>query len=254
MKTIKIALVQMKCEKADIDANLGSIKKYTKECKNHGADIVCFPEMSITGYIDPVQNPEKLLNIESNAVKYILSLSKRYEILITAGFIEKSHDIKPYITQIAAYDGMIKTIYRKITIADDETQWFIAGGRIATFTYNDIKMGLSICADINNEKLFSYLAASGAKIVFESAAPGLYGEQKTRNWQSGFDWWKNECHTKLGKYAKDNEIYIAVSTQAGRTVDEDFPGGGYVFSKDGECIAESKDWHEGILYDTLCFE
>ena len=40
---------------------------------------------------------------------------------------------------------------------------------------------------------------------------------------------------------------MAVATQAGRTADEDFPGGGYVFGPSGACIAESGDWSEGML-------
>ena len=43
--------------------------------------------------------------------------------------------------------------------------------------------------------------------------------------------------TKLGRYARDDGVHIAVATQAGRTVDEDFPGGGYLFAPDGACIA-----------------
>jgi hypothetical protein len=50
-----------------------------------------------------------------------------------------------------------------------------------------------ICADIGNEQIFAECARQGAQIVFELAAPGLYGEQATRNWQSGFAWWEGEC-------------------------------------------------------------
>ena len=61
-------------------------------------------------------------------------------------------------------------------------------------------------------------------------------------------WWRDECRSKLGGYARDNRVYIAVATQAGRTVDEDFPGGGYVFGPDGSCLSATPDWLEGVLY------
>jgi hypothetical protein len=64
-------------------------------------------------------------------------------------------------------------------------------------------------------------------VVFEVAAPGLYGEQATRDWRSGYEWWRGECHEYLSAYARDYGLWIAVATQAGRTVDEDFPGGEY---------------------------
>jgi hypothetical protein len=88
----------------------------------------------------------------------------------------------------------------------------------------------------------------GARIVFELAAPGLYGEQATRNWQSGYDWWDGECQELFSKYAREHGIWIAVATQAGRTVDEDFPVGGYLFEPDGERVFATADWSEGVEY------
>jgi predicted amidohydrolase len=46
-------------------------------------------------------------------------------------------------------------------------------------------------------------------------------------------------------------VHIAVATQAGRTVDEDFPGGGYVFDPGGTTVAETGDWQEGLLVADL---
>jgi len=84
-----------------------------------------------------------------------------------------------------------------------------------------------------------------------SRRPGLEGDQATRNWRSGHDWWRGECQSKLGAYAREHGVHIGVATQAGRTVDEDFPGGGYVFDPHGLPIAEMADWHEGLLVAAL---
>ena len=46
-------------------------------------------------------------------------------------------------------------------------------------------------------------------------------------------------------------IWIAVATQAGRTVDEDFPGGGYVFAPDGRQVYTTPDWFPGVAYLSL---
>lgn len=241
----------MKSEKGRILDNLKTIEEYIKQSKARNTEIICFPEMSITGYIDPTKYSEAVLNINSSAIKRIVELSKSYRIAIIAGFVEKNPDDKPFITQIAAYNGDLLSVYRKNTIAEDEKEWFSSGAKLASFAYSGINIGLSICADIGNEAIFNEYAQEGIDIVFESAAPGLYGEQATRNWQSGYNWWKNECNDKLGKYARENQIYIVVSTQAGRTIDEDFPGGGYVFSPEGKCIYETTNWSEGILYATI---
>ncbi|HEU5367474.1 MAG TPA: nitrilase-related carbon-nitrogen hydrolase, partial [Ktedonobacterales bacterium] len=128
------------------------------------------------------------------------------------------------------------------------------GPTVATFAHPKATCGFAICADIEDPAIFAENARQGAHIIFEAAAPGLYGAQATRNWQSGFDWWRGECHTKLGQYARDHHVSIAVATQAGRTIDEDFPGGGYVFGPDSACLYETSDWSEGILYAELELE
>lgn len=254
MKNIKIALVQMRSEKGQLNDNLDQIEAYIKRCKDKNAEIVCFPEMSITGYIDPIKFPQGVLSLNSAPVKRFIELSGLYGILAIAGIAEENPDGKPYITQLAALNGELLCSYRKINVADNEAELFTQGEDIGAFDFKGIKFGLAVCADINKEDVFKAYAASGAELVFECAAPGLYGEQATRDWYSGFNWWRSECFTKLGRYAKDNSIYIAVSTQAGRTIDEDFPGGGYTFSPEGNCICETLDWSESVLYTPLAIE
>ena len=90
-------------------------------------------------------------------------------------------------------------------------------------------------------------AQNGAKVVLLASAPGLYGSQDARDWETGHTWWRDKCRTQLGEYARKYGLHIAVATQAGRTVDEDFPGGGYLFDDQGRMVAESEDWAEGML-------
>lgn len=52
----------------------------------------------------------------------------------------------------------------------------------------------------------------------------------------------------LGRYAQKYKLWIAVATQAGRTIDEDFPGGGYVFSPDGKRVFNTLNWSPQAVY------
>jgi hypothetical protein len=58
----------------------------------------------------------------------------------------------------------------------------------------------------------------------------------------------------LGNLCKKHGSWIAVATQAGRTVDEDFPGGGYVFTSDGQRVYATPDWLPCAVYLGLDFE
>jgi predicted amidohydrolase len=138
--------------------------------------------------------------------------------------------------------------YRKTTIKDEEAEWFSEGKGVPVFQHAGLTFGIAICADIGNEAVFAACGQQGAQIVFELAAPGLYGEQETRNWQSGYEWWEGECQKYLSRYAQTFGFWIGVATQAGRTVDEDFPGGGYVFAPSGERVYATTDGSPGAVY------
>lgn len=247
MKKIKPGLVQMYCPKGDIQANLTSTQKYIEEAASKNVDFICFPEMSITGYINPKNYPDALLSLESPEVAQFIKMTENNNVTAIAGIAEKNPNGKPFITQIIAYKGELFGYYRKTNIAQDEES-FQAGSKISVFGHPLLKFGVSVCADIDKKEIFEEYSHQGAQIVFEAAAPGLHGSQETRNWQRGFNWWKNECLTKLAVYAHAYKIYIATATQSGRTVDEDFPGGGYVFDPQGETLCSSPDWKDGVLY------
>lgn len=248
MNTINIGLVQMRCEKGALDDNLAAIQSYLQEAASRNVDLLCFPEMSITGYANPQTNPRAILHLDGPEIARFLAMTQHIPVTAIAGLIEANPAGKPFITQIVAHGGKLLSVYRKKTIAEDEKDWFAPGTTVQVVEHPATTFGIAICADIDTPEIFAEQARQGASIIFEAAAPGLYGSQQTRNWRSGYEWWQGECHQKLGQYARENGIFIAVATQAGRTSDEDFPGGGYVFGPDGACLLSTEDWSEGVLY------
>ena len=247
MGELTLGLVQMRCQKGAIEYNIISMYKYLEECRNKGVDIVCFPEMNISGCINPLKYSNALLSMFHPSIQRIADMSFLYQTIIIAGFAEKNYGGKPYITQFVAKDGKIEGCYRKRTLRGDQSKWFSLGTKPFMFKYSGYNFGLAISQDIYDERIFKEYADQGASLVFESAAPGLSGGQGVRDWEPGFSCWKDECKSKLGKYAAEDGIFIAAATQAGRTCDEDFPGGGYVFAPDGRCIYETEEREEGML-------
>jgi predicted amidohydrolase len=251
---VRIGLIQMLCDKGAKQKNLESIAYYLKEATRRNVDIIGFPEMSLTGYADPTKYPEAVLNLDSPEVHHLLNLTEQYSITALVGLIEANPLGKPFITHIVVRRGVLQGYYHKITIKDEETDWFSAGQSVPVFELNGMRFGIAICADIDNEAVFAEYGRQGAKMIFELAAPGLYGEQATRNWEAGYAWWEGKCQKYLSRYAQKYGLWVGVATQAGRTVDEDFPGGGYVFSPTGERIYATADYLPGALYLELDVE
>lgn len=251
MPDLRIGLVQMRCEKGAVAANLGAIASHLRDGAAQGAEIMCFPEGSITGYVVPTRYPEAVVRLDGPEVAQFVALTRTAPVTAIAGIIESNPDGKPFITQVVARDGCLLGFYRKRTIPYDESAVYAPGSTCAVFSHGEVQFGLAICADIDDAAVFADAARQGARLIFEAAAPGLYGSQEARDWRAGFEWWRGECCSKLATYARDNQISIAVATQTGRTADEDFPGGGYVFGPDGSCRHATPDWSEGVLYATI---
>ena len=167
---------------------------------------------------------------------------------VLAGFIEANPDGKPFITQVVIRNGRIIGFYRKMNIVDEDIDWFTPGDSASVFTHNNISFGIAICSDISKEDIFAGYARQEAKMVFECAAPGQLGEQATRDWQSGYEWWEGQCRKYLESYAQKYNLWITVATQTGRTVNEDFPGGSYVFAPNGHRVFATKDWNPCAVY------
>ncbi len=252
--SLRIALVQMRCEKGATAANLVATRAYLAEAVTQGAEIVCFPEASLTGYVDPTRYPRALVSVESPEIAEFVAMTGAAGmtgVTALAGIVEANPVGLPLLTQLVAANGKLLGVYRKRTIPDEEAHLFAPAGLPAVFSHAEITFGVAICADIDNPAVFADCAGLGARLVLECAAPGLYGAQETRDWEAGYAWWRGECEEKLGRSAREHGIFIAVATQAGRTGDEDFPGGGYVFGPDGTLLAVTPDWREGVLYVEL---
>lgn len=245
----RVGLIQMMCEKGALDRNRRTMAAVLEQAARFDVDVVGFPEMNLTGYADAARFPQSVVELAGPEVERTVALTAAYPFAVLFGIEEHNPAGKPFITQILARRGQILGHYRKITIEEEEVNWFTPGnGDVLVFDAGGARLGVSICADLHNESVFAACREQGAEIVLELAAPGLYGEQSQRNWQSGYAWWEGDCRRYLGAQAQSQGLWIAVATQAGRTIDEDFPGGAFVFAPSGERLFTTSDGSPGAVY------
>ncbi|TFG67538.1 MAG: carbon-nitrogen hydrolase family protein [Anaerolineales bacterium] len=249
---MKIALIQMVCEKGALQENLEVTAHYITEAAALGIDIVAFPEASLSGYANPQLYPDAVIGLDSPEVPEFLAMTRGNAMTVLAGILEKNPDGKPFITQMVARDGSLVGWQRKMTLGEEKQgqleDWYVVGKSVNVFTHNGVTFGIAICADMDNAAVFAECARQGASLVFELAAPGLYGDQATRNWTTGFSWWEDEVYKAMTQYTRTHRYWTACATQAGRTVDEDFPGGAFVFAPDGRCVFATEDGTPGAVY------
>ena len=181
--------MQMCCEKAQISRNLARTAEFVDRASDAGADLVCFPEMTITGYVDPQKQPEAVIVWDDPQLAPLYELSKRSQMTLIAGITELNPGNKPFISQGVIRRGELLGVYRKINVHQDEVDSFSSGAEPLTQRLGDVDIGIALCADIDSERLFQMYAQNQAKVVLLPSAPGLYGSQETRNWEIGYNWW-----------------------------------------------------------------
>ena len=92
-------LAAIRCGKGDLEANLASHLHVLGEARAADCDLVLFPEMSLTGSVDPATHPERLITLSHPAVRELTAAAAGTEVAICFGIAERDPDGEPRITQ-----------------------------------------------------------------------------------------------------------------------------------------------------------
>ena len=127
---IRIALAQINTTVGDLEGNSQKIIHHIHEAKKAGADMVLFPELTITGYPpeDLLLKP-KFIADNKSYLKRIAEHTK--DIMAIVGFVDRKEHI--YNTAGVLYQGRLTAFYHKICLPNysvfDEKRYFEPGDR-----------------------------------------------------------------------------------------------------------------------------
>ena len=113
---MRLALVQMRCEKATVSENVARMIEFLDQAEERSADIVCFPEMNITGYVAPRKFPESVISWNDSRLEPLYGWSKGRPASVVAGIVERNADGLPFVSQAVIRDGNVVGNYRKVNI------------------------------------------------------------------------------------------------------------------------------------------
>ncbi len=243
---MRVVLVAAHCAKGDVEANLTTHRDVLADARARGADLVVFPEMSLTGSVDPRRHPERLTTVSGADVEALLSSTRDLGAVVVFGVAERDGN-DAYITQCVARDGALVASYRKRHLGEDE-DGFRVGSAPALFEHAGATIGLMVCAESTVDFVVDDEVDAGARLVCFCAAPGLDGRRTTdAERRAGLAWWESAGLADPCRHARRRGVWIALATQAGATVDEDFPGLAAVVDPTGAVVARTADWHPATL-------
>jgi predicted amidohydrolase len=244
---MKLLVSALRSEKGDIAANCATHHDLLGLARAERADMLVLPEMSLTGSVDPVLQPEGLVSVDGGEVAQLLEATYSAPTTTLVFGIAERDGGAAFITQCVARDGALLGTVRKRHLGDDEAG-FAVGTETSVFTQGDVPFGVIICAESRVDFPFDDAVDAGAQLVCFCAAPGLSGRRTTDAARAaGHAWWESSGLADARRLARRRGVWVALATQAGATVDEDFPGLAAVVDPSGEVVARTPDWHEATL-------
>jgi predicted amidohydrolase len=177
---IRLALAQISSKRENKSENLKKIEELTIKAKEQGADLIIFPEMSLTGYVILDQVYELAETIPGPSTDKVEDLAKKIGMHIIFGMPELSEKTQATIFNTAVFVGPKGLIgkYRKMYLPThsvfEEKRYFRPGYEPSAFQTDIGNIGLSICYDVFFPEVFRLSRLKGAQLIIcISASPAV---------------------------------------------------------------------------------
>lgn len=230
---MKISLAQIKPTLGNVKKNLELMTVNIDKAIGEGADIVVFPELSLTGYLVKDMVPSVAIKKDS-VPEILLELSKKIGIIF--GAVEEDEDFNFYNAAFYLEDGEVKHIHRKVYLPTygmfDEFRYFSKGDKFRSFDTKHGKCGILICEDAFHPSSAYILKEDGAKYLF------LLANSPTRGGQgeipSNLMTWETLSKTYSSLYG----IFVVFSHRVGYEDGVNFAGQSKIFNPFGEIVVQ----------------
>lgn len=200
MKTLKVSAACLNQIPMDWDGNFSRIRGAVEEAQAEGVDVLCLPELAITGYgcEDMFLAPDVCIR-SGEVLSLIADLAP--EMVIAVGLPWRHHNTVFNVAAVVC-GGEVQGLYAKQNLAGDgvhyEPRWFsawpvgevamteICGGEVLIgdllFEVGGVKLGLEICEDAwVADRPGSTISAYGVDVILNpSASHFAFGKQQIR--------------------------------------------------------------------------
>lgn len=245
---LKLALAQIDTRLGVVSANLEKHLDYIK--KAEGADVIVFPELSLTGYVlqDLVPSVVASPTADDPVFKPLLQASKKIDILV--GFTEE--DSRHRFFNSAAYlsQGEVLHVHRKVYLPTygmfDEGRYWAWGDSIRAFDTRYGRVGVLICEDFWHASPPYLLWLDGADILYlisVSPGRGLGHEESLESAR----WVEHVAQA----YASLFTNFVAQTNRVGFEDGLNFWGGATAYDPNGEEIAKGPYHQEALTIAEL---
>ncbi|MBF0495353.1 MAG: nitrilase [Deltaproteobacteria bacterium] len=238
MRNLTIAAVSMTSLVGDKPANLARMDHLLSLAAAARVELVCFPELGITGYSlhpDLLQVAEP---IPGPSTGLLLAMARRYNLAIVAGLVEREDADHHFVSQVAVSPTGSLAVYRKTHLSPMEQKLFTPGNELQTATISDVLFGILLCYEGHFPELSTIYALQGAEVLLvPHASPGEAPPDRLTRWLR-----------YLPARAYDNSVFLVALNQSGDNLNGlIFPGVAFILDPKGRILAEWTGYGDNIL-------
>jgi len=247
---LNLALAQINTTLGDVQANLEIHLSYLEKAKKQAADLVVFPELSLTGYAlqDLVPSVPLKPNNDDPIFKHLLKASRDLDLVV--GFVDEDARHRFYIASAYLSGGNVLHVHRKVYLPTyglfDEGRFFAWGDSVRAFDTRFGRMGILICEDFWHASPPYLLWLDGADIMLfpsVSLGRGLKDDEKLESAR----WEERVNQTYAGLFTS----FVAHCNRVGFEDGLHFWGGATVFNPNGELVAQGPYYEEALTIAEL---
>ncbi|HVP36741.1 MAG TPA: nitrilase-related carbon-nitrogen hydrolase, partial [Terriglobales bacterium] len=242
MRSLRVGMAQINCTVGDLEGNTKKIIQHLDKARKMGVELVCFPELAITGY-----PPEDLLLkpqfIQDNLKALRKIVQKTEGLTAIVGFVDKNGEV--YNAAAVIHSKKLVDIYHKSNLPNygvfDEYRYFQPGEKFSVYQIGGFIFGVNVCEDIwypEGPAKAQTMMGEAELIVNINASP------------YHMDKWK-EREKMLSTRANDNRVFILYNNLVGGQDELVFDGMGMIFNPEGETIYRGRQFEEDFIIADL---
>tara|TARA_R110002167_G_scaffold328783_1_gene535309 strand:+ start:1524 stop:2768 length:1245 start_codon:yes stop_codon:yes gene_type:complete len=232
---MKICIAQTKSEKGKVQENIQNHLRIVERVIKSNADLIIFPELSITNY-EPDLAKEFATDIENSIFNPFQELSDHNKITIGIGMPTNSTG-GVNISMLIFQPNEKRVVYSKQMLHSDELSYFVCGNDQVILDIKGKKIAIGICFETLQLEHFLNTNRKGADIYIASVAKPKGGIKKAYN--------------HFPKIAKEFNTPILMSNCVGYCDNFMSVGQSAIWNENGELIEHLDNENQGILiYDT----
>lgn len=242
---LTLALAQISTHLGDVETNLDKHLALVREARVSGADLLVFPELSLTGYAlqDLASTVAHRPTSDDPVFRQLLAASQDIDLVV--GFVDEDRRHRFFISSAYLSRSEVLHVHHKVYLPTyglfDEGRFFAWGDEVRAFDTRFGRVGILICEDFWHASPPYLLWLDGADIfLFSSASPGrgLRDEPQLESAR-----WVEHINRA---YASLFTSFIAHANRVGFEDGLNFWGGSTVFDPNGELLAKGPYHQESL--------